>query len=205
MARVDDYANAFKLAAEDLKKRDPADVAALSGALYDRENKRISMDFIGRKHFVSFPDIEVRLADESGEVPLTEQVLILHYLNAADGAPPADHQVDYREMPSGEFYYPAFYKRAEAPLIAAFGSRPEMLPRLAPGLGGEEVEGRGDAAARFQALPRVPVTLVVWEGDEEFEAAGKILFDRSVSHYLSTEDAAWVSGMIVYRLMRLAG
>ena len=56
----------------------------------------------------------------------------------------------------------------------------------------------------FGLCPRVPVTLVVWAGDDEFEPTAKILFDHSIPHYLTTEDIAWVSGMIVYRLMRLA-
>ena len=204
MARKDDYENAFKIAAEELKAKDPAQVAELAGCEYDQENKGVSLMFIGRPHLVLFPDIDVKYTDGDDEVPLTEKVLILHYLNQANGAPLKDEQVTYRETPSGEFYYQAFYKRAEAPLLSVFGNAPELLVKTAPRIGGVPDDGLGDAAAKIEALPRVPVTLVVWGGDDEFEASGKILFDRSIQHYLSTEDIAWLSGMIVYRLMRLA-
>ncbi len=204
MARTDDYVNALNLAAGELAAKDPVEVARLSGVFYDEEQKVFRLDFIGRPHEVTCPDFKVRLAGGGEDVPLTEQVLILHYLNTAKGTPLQGEMITYREVPAGEFYFAAFVKRAEAPMLAAFGREPQRLFETAPIIGGEPVPGQGDASARFLALPRVPVTLIVWAGDDEFEPAGKILFDRSVSEYLSTEDIAWVSGMIVYRLMRLA-
>ncbi|MEW6261523.1 MAG: DUF3786 domain-containing protein [Thermodesulfobacteriota bacterium] len=204
MARKDDFINAFKLAAQELQLKNPMEVGRLSGAGFDKDRGWYQLDFINRPVIVNVPEVTVKYLDSSDEIPLTEQVLVLHYLNEAKGSPLTDDLITYREVPAGEFYYPAFRKRAEAPFLSVFGGRPDLLPRLAPLLGGESLPGHGDAAARFQPLPRVPVTIVVWGGDEEFEPAGKILFDRSIHHYLSTEDVAWLSGMIVYRLMRLA-
>lgn len=204
MARTDDYVNAFRIAAAELQTRDPLETSQWSGADYDRTGQCFRLDFIGRGHVVTIPDVEVKLVDSEEEVPLTEKVLILHYLNRAIGVPEKGEWITYREVPSGEFYYSAFYKRAEAPLISAFGSHPAGLIRLAPRIGGEPISGQGDAAACFRALPRVPISLVIWGGDDEFEPSGKILFDRSIPNYLPTEDIAWISGMIVYRLMKLA-
>jgi len=204
LARKDDYENAFKLAARELGAGAPAVIGGLSGAEYDEANQRLVLEFIGRRVFIAWPDIAVGYLDSEEAVPITEQVLILHYLSRAKGAPLSGQAITYREVPSGEFYYPAFVKRAEAPMLSVFGNSPELLTRTAPEIGGRPVEDLGDAAAVFQALPQVPVTLVVWGGDDEFEPSGKILFDRSISHYLDVEDVAWLSGMIVYRLMRLA-
>ena len=204
MARKDDYINAFELAASEIRTKDPLELSRLSGFDYDRDGAGFRFDFIGRAHEISFPGIEVVYGDGEGEVPLTEQVLILHYLNQAQGVPFHNDLITYREVPAGEFYYQAFFKRAESPLLSAFGENPDLLARTAPLIGAEPASGLGDVAVKVQALPMVPVTLVVWGGDEEFPPEGKILFDRNISHYLSTEDIAWVSGMIVYRLMRLA-
>ncbi len=204
MARQDDYVNARRLAAEELGKRDPQTVARLSGAVFNDERHRLELDFIGRPHLVLFPDVAVAYADSDQEVPLTEQVLILHYLNQAGGTPLRNEAITYREVPAGDFYYPAFVKRAEAPMLKAFGADPSLLLNVGPMIGGTPISGPGDAVVAFPALPLVPVTLVIWGGDAEFEPSGKILFDRSVAEYLSTEDIAWLSGMIVYRLMRLA-
>ncbi|MBW1710418.1 MAG: DUF3786 domain-containing protein [Deltaproteobacteria bacterium] len=204
MPRKDDFINAFKIAAAELKDRDPAEVSRLSAVKYDDDNKEFLLDFIGRPHVVRLPEVMVQNLEPDLEVPIQEQGLILHYLNMADGEPLTREYITYREIPSGEFYYPAFVKRAEAPLTSVFGSDTQKLISAARSLGGEIVSDMGDAAVSIQAFPRVVLTLVLWEGDDEFEPAGKILFDRSVSHYLSVEDVAVLSGMVVYRLMRFA-
>lgn len=203
MARKDDYENAFKLAAEELSAKDPKQIGELAGAVYDEERKALCFDFVGRATEVIWPDVWVRYSESDDEVPLTDRVLILHYLNQAKGAPLTGDIITYREVPSGTFYLSAFIKRAEKPMLSVFGEKPELLLEAAPKLGGERVEGLADAAARFQVLPMVPVTLLVWGGDDEFPPDGKILFDKNISHYLTTEDVAWAAGAVVYRLMRL--
>jgi hypothetical protein len=204
LARIDDYAHAFELAAESLREKTPRDVALNSGVDYDPGKSTLHVTFINRPVDVKLPEITLRYHDSEEVIPLTEQVLILHYLNRADGKPLDNELITYREVPAGEFYYAAFLKRAELPLLKAFGAHPERLADLAPVMGGQLVKGQGDMSVQFPALPCVPITLVIWGGDEEFEPTGKVLFDKSISHYLSTEDIAWLSGMIVYRLMRLA-
>ncbi|MEE8541956.1 MAG: DUF3786 domain-containing protein, partial [Desulfobacterales bacterium] len=59
------------------------------------------------------------------------------------------------------------------------------------------------AGFEFNLFPRVPVQLIVWEGDDEFPAAANILFDQTVGAILSPEDIAWLAGMIVYRMIKL--
>ena len=54
------------------------------------------------------------------------------------------------------------------------------------------------------ALPRVPVVLSLWKGDDEFPPEGNVYFDASVSSYLSTEDIAYLAGATVYRVIGMA-
>jgi hypothetical protein len=203
LARVDDYANAFKLAAKELSERNISEVAQLSGTSHDTDTGRLHLDFIGKPHQITLNNIDV-LGPDGQEAPLTEKVVILHYLNTANGAEVRDDPITFREVPSGEFYYSAFVKRAENPLLSVFGHNPDLLLKTAPLIGGDPIQGQGDAAVKFLPLPKVPVSIILWGGDEEFDPSAQILFDRSIQHYLPTEDIAWLSGMIVYRLMRLA-
>jgi hypothetical protein len=48
----------------------------------------------------------------------------------------------------------------------------------------------------------VPLTLVLWRGDEEVAPNGNILFDANISDYLSTEDVAVLSETITWRLVK---
>jgi hypothetical protein len=62
----------------------------------------------------------------------------------------------------------------------------------------------GDAGFEFQLFPKVPVRLIFYAGDAEFAPEANILFDRSIGGMLSPEDIAWLSGMLVYRLIGLS-
>jgi hypothetical protein len=45
-----------------------------------------------------------------------------------------------------------------------------------------------DFAVTIPAFNRVPVTLVVWKGDEEFPSDASVLFDSTKNEYLPAED-----------------
>ena len=50
-------------------------------------------------------------------------------------------------------------------------------------LGGVK-EDYGDVSVRFPALPRVPVVMVLWGGDEEFSPRLSVVFDASIDQHL---------------------
>jgi hypothetical protein len=88
-------------------------------------------------------------------------------------------------------------------LLSTFGRDLGLYLEVAARLGGEPQE-LGDAAARFLAFPLVPVTHVLWRGDEEFPPEANILFDETIAQHLPTEDIAALAGASVYRLMAAA-
>jgi hypothetical protein len=67
-----------------------------------------------------------------------------------------------------------------------------------------EVVGYGDAAMRFPVLPRVPITAILWRGDDELPPSGQILFDAGITGYLPLEDIVVASEMLVGELSRSA-
>jgi hypothetical protein len=84
-----------------------------------------------------------------------------------------------------------------------FGPDVSLLVKAAEKLGGRAIDA-GDAGFEFAVFPRVPIQLILWEGDEEFPPEANILFDDVIGELLSPEDIAWLAGMLVYRLMGLA-
>jgi hypothetical protein len=114
-----------------------------------------------------------------------------------------DH-ISFKEVREAMLYLPNFEKRAVAPLLGRFGANPEQILEPAQELGGWK-EDMGDFAVTIPIFPRVPVTLVFWKQDEEFEARLTILFDRTVIRYLPTEDIVLATQMMAYRLIGMAG
>lgn len=60
----------------------------------------------------------------------------------------------------------------------------------------------GDFSFQAWPLPRVPITLVLWRGDEETGDGGTVLFDSSVSRYLPGLEVE-LAALTVWRLRNI--
>jgi len=65
-----------------------------------------------------------------------------------------------------------------------------------------EKAARGDLAFEVWPLPRVPISFVFWQGDDEVDSSGTLLFDRTVTHYLQNL-AMEFAGLTVWRLKNI--
>jgi len=205
MPRVDDFKNTIAIALESFRKKDPRIMALNSGADYqpNAQGGTFECPFISRKIAVTWPEGQLTVPDGTKEPSLQEQGLIMHYLVGASGAALTGEWITFREIPSGEFYYSAFVQRAKEPLVKAFGHQPQRLLELGTQIGGTP-GSQGDASLLVQVLPRIPVCLILWAGDDEFPPEGNVLFDASISQYLTAEDIAVLSGAVVYPLIGMA-
>ena len=70
-------------------------------------------------------------------------------------------------------------------------------------LGGKKME-MGDSSITFHPFPKIPITLILWKGDEEFSPQGTILFDSSIKNFLGGEDIAFLTDTTVYKLMAIS-
>jgi len=178
---------------------DPARRAAQAGCGLSSDG--VSVPFFGRPHLVTHPGGDVSAGGAPAHVAVS--ILLLHYLLRADGASPAGEWLAFRELPDGMFYAASFARRAEAPLAQAFGagsgSGLEAFRGAAAAAGGLALE-LADAAFAFQALPRLALAVLVWDGDEEFPTQASLVFDAAAGHYLPAEDLAGLGGLLARRL-----
>jgi hypothetical protein len=200
------YQQAFKIACESLRSADIEERAEKSGALLEKEEHGgylIRLTFLHRRCLIHFPEGKVTFQENDEEVPLWSKILLLHYLINAQGRPLAGDWVNFRQLSGGDTYYPAFVKRSQQPLLDFFAHRLDLLEAAAQSLGGRSLN-EGDRAVVIPALPRVPIALVFWSGDEEFQPEVRILFDATVPTYLSTEDVAVLAQQTVFGLIKCA-
>jgi Domain of unknown function (DUF3786) len=203
MPRIDDYINARKLAIEELS-RVPFEIILKQTGFELFSQKSFRIPFLDRVYQVDYPQFEFEdPAANDKEVPLQEQVLILHYMMAGEMPSPTRQWISYREIPGAGFYFGAFVKRAIEPLKKVFGSNIAGFSRSARKLNAAEIDN-GDAGFEIRVLPAVPLQLIIWSGDDEFPPEANILFDKNIGRILSPEDVAWLAGMVVYRLIGLA-
>jgi len=67
-----------------------------------------------------------------------------------------------------------------------FGGNPATLYSAAEPFGYVKIE-LGDAAVKIYTLPRVPLVLVVWSGEEGIPPKAQILLDKNSAYYLSSD------------------
>jgi hypothetical protein len=200
------YNLAYKLAGEQLAATGDLEQRCVrSGAEYKRAGSKeiITVEFLNQAYRVTFPDMEVSLVGSQAEVPVSDKILILHYLTLASGKPLSHKLVAFQELPEGASYQRTFNKRSIVPLVRHFGQEPRRLIEVAKRLGGQKVD-YGDAAVKIHGFKLVPVTMMLWGGDEEFPPRGNILFDSTIPEYLSTYDITVLCDAIVWRLVRFS-
>lgn len=185
-------------------KANPHDIAAHSGAEYKSVEGTglLRLSLFGQFVHVTFPDLVACDAQTDASLPDSLQVLLLYYLNTADGTPIEGRWVSFADLPDGRFYNQAYQGYTGKELARHFGNDIDSFAGAACKLDGMPI-ACGDAGFVFYALPRVWLAVVAHRGDEDFPPSYQILFDASVSHYLPTDVCAILGSMLTRKLINV--
>lgn len=197
------YKMAFNLVVEEVGRLpDIKEQCNKCGALYYEQSGQPSViiEYLNNKYQIIFPELDVLRISEDKPVELRDKLLILHYFVRAKGTQLSKRLITYQELQEGSVYYPSFFKRAIKPLVDFFGDKPELLLEASKFLGGIKAEP-GDLSVTIPAFPRVPVTIIIWKGDEEFPPGGNILFDSNILDFLTVEDVNILCQTITFSLI----
>ena len=189
------YSAAEEKAWEDLVHLDSKSIAKNSLA-----------DFDGRNFTLTVLDETVNLDKWEGHVTSSQphdksfEILVMHYLVGCQAGGLVDELVLFRQLKGGEAYNDTFQKRVSERLAKEFGGDPSSLVRAGVRLNGK-IRSKGSASVELSLFPKVPVTVIVWRGDDEIPAACTILFDRSIADIFPTEDVAVAGSFLVEKLL----
>lgn len=190
--------NAYHEAVKIFVDLSPEDVVARSGASYDEVLGVYLIKYFGESYTVDKKGVVSR---ELGplEVSFNDKTLILQYLNSASGLPPRGRWLSFLELPDGAHHYVPLQTDATTPLAEIFGLSVGDFKIAALSLGGTPIS-MGHYAYSIPALPKLPLAVMLWEGDEEFAASCNILFDAVAPTHLTTAQL-WVLGVELARKM----
>lgn len=138
---------------------------------------------------------------EDEELPLPFQAVLTYYFHTSDGAPLTGQWISFADLPDGRMYNSAFQGYSGNEIVKAFGLNVTAFAAACE-KGGGAVTPLGDASYIFYALPRLPMLVNYWCGDEDFPSSCKILFDSSVSHYLPTDVCAILGSMLTRKIVK---
>jgi len=195
------YLEAYRLACLRLLELDAETVCRNSKAIYEKETETYVLRYFDRRYRIACADGAVSFSGDPAEPTTTEKVLMLHYLIHAQPKPLSGIGISFKEVPNGgAIYYSTFKKRAIDPLVKTFSEDLQRFREASSALGGS-AEGFGDASATIYVFDYVPVTYVLWQGDEEVAPSGTILFDSSIQYFLPVEDIVLAASFGAYKLI----
>jgi Domain of unknown function (DUF3786) len=160
------------------------------------------LEMWGKPTRLSYPELIARDALSGQDLPSYLQAMLLYYFATCDGFPAAGEWIAFSELPDGRFYAQAFQGYTGVPLAQAFGEDLTAFSQAAEACSGERRFSFGDMAYAFQALPRVPLLVVFWQGDEDFPSTCQVLFDASISHCLPTDACAILGSQLTRQLIK---
>ena len=195
------YAVALERLQAELARHSPDVVAERSGAERVADD-RLSLRCLGRDYRIDFPEGDVRTA--TGE-PVDEHlaILLLLYLIEAGGGPLQGNWVAFEQISGGAGYIGSFRGRVVGPLLRTFGMHPDALLAAAAELDASPL-AMGDAAVSLAALPRVPIAIVLWAGDDEFAPSASVVFDASIEGYLDAEAVTVLAELATRQMIEAA-
>ncbi|MBF0523926.1 MAG: DUF3786 domain-containing protein [Deltaproteobacteria bacterium] len=173
---------------EELSTHPPDDVALRSLAVYHPETG-FSLSLAGRDYLVNPWAREVVAIPEHQPVPFLVGLVTVMYLLHADYKKVTGRLVTAQELKGGTQFFVGPHALSTQGLIRKYGHRSEEFRRVGLALGGKPVP-YGDVAVEIPALPKVPLTYILYTADEEFEARMVIGFDASVESHLPL-DVIW--------------
>ena len=198
-----DYVAASKLSIASLSSEAFTEISERSGFVYVSESEW-PFPFLTRKYIVFFSDFFFNDFNQpEKEIPIQEQVLILHDMQGGKESVSGVNWIAYREIPGASFYFNSFVKRAVDPFKKVFGSNAQSLNNVSGFLSGATIK-EGNAGFEIILLPKAPLRLILWDSDDEFLPKTTIFVLQTFSSILSPEDVAWLSGMLVYRWFSLS-
>ena len=189
------FAEMMRPAREWLAGRNPQDIAGKAGVRFD--GNAFFLSCMNQPLHIRWPELEF-----AEETEAWLQLVTLHYLARADGAPPEGRCIPFAAMKDGMVRGGGFDRQCEMLLSRYLAGKTEKaLLSACIALNGKIIASNADLCAVFSFLPRFPLTLKLWFGDEDFPGSGRLFLDGSADHYLSIEDAVTVGDIFLQALM----
>lgn len=185
---------------EELSTRPVEDVCYRAGVSFNRVTHTYEIPFFSS---VIMCDPEKRSIEFKEKLPYDRvdfelALVVLHYLIHSVPVDPVNRWVGEKDIPGGNVFFYGPHQLPTRPLEELFQMDVEYFDRAAKILGGIR-ENRGDRAYVFKVFPRVPVLLVFWKGDEEFEPRVNFRFDETVIKHFPVLDQVFALSYVVYR------
>lgn len=197
-------ANGEELGWEKLSRLDPADVCSGAQVSFDKSSGVFSLGTFGQDITVDPDKKEVSGNSKVSGYLLKEfgnsfRLSVLYYLTSARDIPLSGKLVKPAEIPGGQIFIKGTHVLPLHQVAEQYGSNLAGFLGKGKELGAERLD-YADASLKVYPFPRVPISILLWQKDEEFPARCQLLLDASCRHQLPV-DIIWSTAMITTRML----
>lgn len=166
----------------ELADQDPRAVCErIPGCRYDAADKCYTLPVWGDAYVLC--PLERRI-DRIGDAPPGPHELfyffIIYYLLRATRTEVSGQWISEKDMPGGVAFFRGPHEIPTRLISRRFDNNIDEFSRRCRQLHGTPLD-MGDAAFRFALTPDMPVAVLYWEGDDDFPAEARVLYDRTLS------------------------
>ena len=169
---------------KDLAACGPQEVVKRTHTDYDPATGQYRVEIWGNTYEVDPVKERVAVPDaQSTKYQDYMYLFVLHYLMKAVDTPLSGEWVSEKDIPGGEGFFRGPHTLPVHEIVKIFGDDVQAFSRACEQVGGIPL-AMADAAFVFEITPRIPVAILFWQGDEDFDGEVKLLFDRTISIHL---------------------
>lgn len=156
------------------------------------EDNRLKIVYMGRT-------ITLSRVGFKEELDVMDRLLILMYIKQAGCGALSGKWVAFRDFKDGLIRAESFHGACEIPFARMFEHDEEGVINSLKEAGAEKVQGFStEHSYVIHALPKLPMLVLLWPGDEEFGADCKVLLDSTATVFLDVEALLYL-GMALVR------
>lgn len=186
---------------------DSKDVTTNAQASFNTSDSAYALICFGQEISVSLKDRTFFSRSKLGTLLLTSlgdysRLSILRYLIHAMDLPLSGRLVRPSDLPGGDIFTKGTHILPLDQAAAHFSDHGNDFWIAGKRLGGTQ-QDYGDMSLNMLPFPRVPLTLILWLGDEEFPSTASLLFDSSCLSHLPP-DILWATSMMAVEMMLMS-
>lgn len=192
---------------EQLIELDRRETAKRAKCQYLPNPDRYVVTMLNSEYVVNLSNREIsstQAISHSASSEFLEQLCLLAYLIHAKDLPLANKLAKFETLPGGQFFFKGVHGLPIDKVEKAFGSHPETILQAVERFDSKKCE-YGDASIELSVLPRIPLTVVIWGGCDEFPARGSILCDKTAGEHLPLDALLAAVNLTVDAMIEASG
>ncbi len=172
---------------QSLAGKAPEDVCRRALCHYDSDRGCYTLSVWGEDYNIYPVESKIiRIRDNNADINIFFGLFIVHYLLTSKAIPISGEWISEKDIPGGAAFFRGPHAIPTHLIVRQYGDNIGGFSKRCEQLDGIPLH-MADQAYSFRIAPRTPVAVLLWEGDDEFPAESKILFDRTIVEHLALD------------------